>query len=198
MKKRRVIRKKDRTDLIIDALDFLRIAVIAVVITLLFFTFVARKKEVVGNSMYPLLEDQESVFINVAAGYLSDIKRFDVVAVKNEDTGELWVKRVIALPNETISYQNGLLYIDGVVVEESFLDEAYQKQVMEEEGLSFFTQDMEPVTLKEDEYFVAGDNRNNSLDSRNANVGLFHRNQIIAKGVLVYSPLSKVRYVSGG
>ena len=198
MKKRRVIRKKDRTDLIIEALDFLRIAVIAVVITLLFFTFVARKKEVVGNSMYPLLEDQESVFINVAAGYLSDIKRFDVVAVKNEDTGELWVKRVIALPNETISYQNGLLYIDGVVVEESFLDEAYQKQVMEEEGLSFFTQDMEPVTLKEDEYFVAGDNRNNSLDSRNANVGPFHRNQIIAKGVLVYSPLSKVRYVSGG
>lgn len=198
MKKRRVIRKKDRTDLIIDALDFLRIAVIAMVVTLLFFTFVARKKEVIGNSMYPILEDHESVFINVAAGYLSEIKRFDIVAVKNEDTGELWVKRVIALPNETISYQNGLLYIDGVVVEESFLDESYQKQVMEAEGLSYFTQDMGPVTLKEDEYFVAGDNRFYSLDSRNATVGPFHRNQIIAKGVLVYSPLSKVRYVSGG
>lgn len=198
MKKRRTNRRKDRADLLIEALDLLRITIIAVIVTLLFFTFVARKKEVIGNSMYPLLEDHESVFINVAAGYLSEIERFDVVAVKNEKNGELWVKRVIALPGETIRYQDGKLYIDDVEIEESFLDETYQKQVMEEQGLSCFTQDIEPVTLKEDEYFVVGDNRNSSLDSRNASVGPFHRNQIIAKGVLVYSPLSKVRYVAGG
>ncbi len=197
MKKRNQT-KRDRTDLTIDLLELLRVAVIAIVVALMFFMLIARKKEVVGNSMYPLLEDKESVFINVAASYLTSIERFDVVVVEHEESNELWVKRVIGLPKESVSYRDGKLYINDQMVEEPFLDKEYQTKDMKELGLSVFTQDMDTVTLGENEYFVVGDNRNHSLDSRNPSIGAFQRSQIKAKGVLVYAPLSKVRYVSGG
>ena len=99
---------------------------------------------------------------------------------------------------ETIAYKDGKLYVNHQVVEETFLDTTYMEKAMKEKSLSVFTQDMEEITLQKDEYFLAGDNRVNSLDSRTPSVGPFHRNQIIAKGVLVYSPLSKVRYISDG
>ena len=107
-------------------------------------------------------------------------------------------KRVIGLPGESIAYKNGKLYVNDQVVEEPFLDTDYMTKTMEEKSLSVFTQDMEAVKLQEDEYFLVGDNRVNSLDSRTPSVGPFHRKQIIAKGVFVYSPLSKVRYISNG
>lgn len=199
MKNRKVKKRMDKLDVLITILDYARVFVIALLISLLVFTFGVRKKVVSGNSMYPLLEDKEDVLINVAASYFTEIKRFDVVVVKNEDEEhDLWVKRVIGLPGESIAYKNGLLYVNDQVVEEPFLDTDYMKKTMEEKSLSVFTQDMEAVTLKEDEYFLAGDNRVNSLDSRTPSVGPFHRKQIIAKGVFVYSPLSKVRYISNG
>ena len=122
-----------------------------------------------------------------------------MVVVKNEnEEHDLWVKRVIGLPGETIAYKDGKLYVNHQVVEETFLDTTYMEKAMKEKSLSVFTQDMEEITLQKDEFFLAGDNRVNSLDSRTPSVGPFHRNQIIAKGVLVYSPLSKVRYISDG
>lgn len=199
MKNRKEKKQKDRLDILLTICDYARVFVIAILISLLIFTFGIRKKIVSGNSMYPLLEDQEDVLINVAASYLSSIDRFDIVVVKNDnEEHDLWVKRVIGLPGETIAYKDGKLYVNNQIVEETFLDTAYMEKIMKEKALSVFTQDTEAITLQKDEYFLAGDNRVNSLDSRTPSVGPFHRNQIIAKGVLVYSPLSKVRYISGG
>ena len=196
MKNRKEKKQRDRLDILLTICDYARVFVIAILISLLVFTFGVRKKVVSGNSMYPILQDKEDVLINVAASYLTSIDRFDVVVVKNEH--DLWVKRVIGLPGETIAYKDGKLYVNHQVVEETFLDTTYMEKAMKEKSLSVFTQDMEEITLQKDEYFLAGDNRVNSLDSRTPSVGPFHRNQIIAKGVLVYSPLSKVRYISDG
>ena len=199
MKNRKEKKQRDRLDILLTICDYARVFVIAILISLLVFTFGVRKKVVSGNSMYPILQDKEDVLINVAASYLTSIDRFDVVVVKNENEHpDLWVKRVIGLPGETIAYKDGKLYVNHQVVEETFLDTTYMEKAMKEKSLSVFTQDMEEITLQKDEYFLAGDNRVNSLDSRTPSVGPFHRNQIIAKGVLVYSPLSKVRYISDG
>ena len=199
MKNRKEKKQRDRLDILLTICDYARVFVIAILISLLVFTFGVRKKVVSGNSMYPILQDKEDVLINVAASYLTSIDRFDVVVVKNEnEEHDLWVKRVIGLPGETIAYKDGKLYVNHQVVEETFLDTTYMEKAMKEKSLSVFTQDMQEITLQKDEYFLAGDNRVNSLDSRTPSVGPFHRNQIIAKGVLVYSPLSKVRYISDG
>lgn len=188
--------KKDKYDILYSILDFLRMILLAFIILMLVFTFVLRKNTVVGSSMYPTLEDGEHVIVNVAASYLTDIERFDVVVVHSPDNKDLWVKRVIGLPGETISYQDGILYVDNKEIEEPFLDKNYAEQVVKQQQLKTFTQDMAPVTLKDNEYFLMGDNRNNSMDSRS--VGPFTRDKIIAKGMLIYSPIDKVRYVSNG
>lgn len=187
---------KNVYDILYNVLDFFRMILVAFIVLMFVFTFLFRKNTVVGSSMYPTLEDGEQVIVNVAASYLTEIQRFDVVVVHSPDNKDLWVKRVVGLPGETICYQEGILYINDKPVDEPFLDISYTEQVIKKQKLKTFTQDMVAVTLKDDEYFLMGDNRNNSMDSRS--VGPFTRDKIIAKGMLIYSPIDKVRYVSNG
>ena len=95
-------KKKTKWDRFYQVIDTVRMFAVCMLIVLLMFTFVLRGKTIVGESMYPTLKDGEQVFINVAASYLSDIKRFDIVVVKHASDDDLWVKRVIGLPNETV------------------------------------------------------------------------------------------------
>lgn len=192
------MKKKNRYDILYWIVDTLRLFMIVSIVVVLFFTFVVRNKTIVGSSMYPTLIEQEKVFINVAASYISGIERFDIVVAKSKLDDELWVKRVIGLPNEKVSYKKGILYINGIETKEDFLDKDYEKKIIKDEGLLYFTQDMEAITLGKDEYLLAGDNRNNSLDSRNASIGPFPREAILSKGLLVYSPLSEARYIQNG
>lgn len=187
---------KNVYDILYNVLDFFRMLLVAFIVLMFVFAFLFRKNTVVGSSMYPTLEDGEQVIVNVAASYLTEIQRFDVVVVHSPDNKDLWVKRVVGLPGETICYQEGILYINDKPVDEPFLDISYTEQVIKKQKLKTFTQDMVAVTLKDDEYFLMGDNRNNSMDSRS--VGPFTRDKIIAKGMLIYSPIDKVRYVSNG
>ena len=85
MKNRKEKKQRDRLDILLTICDYARVFVIAILISLLVFTFGVRKKVVSGNSMYPILQDKEDVLINVAASYLTSIDRFDVVVVKNEN-----------------------------------------------------------------------------------------------------------------
>lgn len=188
-------RTRSRLDIVYTILDFLRLILITVVAAVVILVFVARKEEVKGTSMYPTLQEGESVIINMAANYVGDIKRFDVVVAREYRSDDLWVKRVIGLPGETISYREGVLYVDGNKVAEPFLDKSYVEQVKSRTNTKYFTQDYTSEKLGKDEYLLVGDNRNESLDSRNEAVGPFKREQIIARGVFVYKPFSKARYV---
>lgn len=191
-------RTRSNLDIVYTILDFARLILITVVAAMVILVFVARKEEVRGTSMYPTLVEGETVIINMAANYVGEIKRFDVVVAREYRSDDLWVKRVIGLPGETISYREDVLYVDGKAMEEPFLDKKYVEQVKKSANKLYFTQDYISKKLGKNEYLLVGDNRNESLDSRNDAVGPFQREQIIARGVFVYQPFSKARYVGNG
>ena len=191
-------RTRSNLDIVYTILDFARLILITVVAAMVILVFVARKEEVRGTSMYPTLVEGESVIINMAANYVGEIKRFDVVVAREYRSDDLWVKRVIGLPGETISFREDVLYVDGKAMEEPFLDKKYVEQVKKSANKLYFTQDYISKKLGKNEYLLVGDNRNESLDSRNDAVGPFQREQIIARGVFVYQPFSKARYVGNG
>lgn len=190
--------KKDKLDLLFILFDTLRLILITGVIATLISVFGVRKMVVEGSSMYPTLQNEESVMINVFKSYTSRIDRFDVVVARNDVTKDLWVKRVIGLPGEVVEFKDDTLKIDGNVQEQSFLDEAYVRKTKEDSGLTHFTQDYGPRKLGEDEYLLVGDNRNESLDSRSEAVGPFKEEQIIANGIFILYPFSEMRYISNG
>ncbi|WP_277489577.1 MULTISPECIES: signal peptidase I [unclassified Breznakia] len=181
----------------IEILDFVRMILICFVFVFLCVKFVFRPVTVDGNSMYPTLVDQEFGFSNVFSTFVSDIKRFEVVVVYNEETDKLWVKRVIGLPGETVQYKSNKLYINGEIVEETFFDQEYVNSKTNN-GNELFTSDYGPITLKEDEYFLCGDNRQISKDSRSPSVGPFKKNAIVSKYVIVLYPFDEMGIVSNG
>ena len=110
-------------------------------------------------------------------------KRYDIVVFPYQyQDNTYYIKRIIGLPGETVQILSGMVYIDGMR-----LDEHYGNEIMENPGIA-----EEPLTLGEDEYFVLGDNRNNSSDSRASDVGLIHRKDLIGRAWIRVWPLSQI------
>ena len=130
-----------------------------------FFVFPGNVVEINGTSMLPNLQDGDKVF---ASSFPKNIDRFDIVIVSNQNTEQIsddaaWIKRVIGLPGEKVEVRDNKLYINGKRVKEPFETETS-------------TDDFGPVVLNDDEYWVMGDNRANSCDSRY--VGVFKKGDI--------------------
>lgn len=141
-----------------------------------------------GQSMNYCLENNEILLVNVWSGKFGHISRGDVVDARGKETQDLWIKRVIGLPGETLSIHNDTIYINGKALEESYLDEAYVQSQKEQYGS--FMDDMQEITLGEDEYFLLGDNRRHSLDSRK--VGVFHRKDIVGIAQYIVYPFDQI------
>lgn len=162
--------------------------IVVIVIAFVLVYFVGEKTSVIGASMNPTLSNKDEVIINKFIYTLTDPKRGDVVVFRpngNENT-HLNIKRVVGLPGETIRVEKGILYIDG---------EAYQSEFVangiKDEGIA-----MEPILLGEDEYFVLGDNVNNSEDSRFANIGNVNKADMEGKVWFCVSPMSNMGFVN--
>lgn len=194
MSRRNLDKEKRKQSFLVESLDWLRLAIICLAIVYFVPTFVVRPLQVNGPSMQPTFVDQEFVLTNVFANLVFGVDRFDTVVVKEPESGDLWVKRIIALPGESVAVKGGVLYIDDVVYEEPYLDEQYM--ISESGSAQNFTKDFSAVTLGEDEYFVMGDNRNHSLDSRAR--GPFKRTDIIGKHVYVLYPFENMKVVTNG
>ena len=141
----------------------------------LFTTFVVRSVEVDGYSMSTTLSDGDKALTDALFFRMGTIKRFDIVTIKLKKGSfkdEELVKRVIALPGETIEYSDGTLYINDEVVAEPFIDEV----------VASLTGNIKKKTLGSDEYFVMGDNRGNSADSRY--FGAVKKSEITSRGLL--------------
>ena len=124
--------------------------VVIVLVVLFIKFFIVSPIRVNGNSMDATLKDNDLMLLNEIVYRFSDIKRNDIVVVREDD--EYIIKRIIGLPGEKIACDSGIIYINGKKYDDKFaLNE---------------TSDFELVTLKSDEYFVLGDNRKVSLDSR--------------------------------
>ena len=150
-------------------------------VTYLIITFVGQRTHVSGESMENTLDNGDQLIVDKITYRFQDPERFDIIVFPfhyKENT--YYIKRIIGLPGETVQIADGTIYINGEVLEES-----YGREVMQDPGIA-----AEPITLGEDEYFVLGDNRNQSSDSRDPSVGLIHRDEIIGRAWLRIWPLN--------
>lgn len=141
---------------------------------ILIVEFVGQRTKVDGRSMEPMLQDGDQLIVDKISYRFRDPERFDIIIFPYHGNGSkktYYIKRIIGLPGETIQIVDGKIYIDGEVLEED-----YGKEVMEESGRA-----SQPIVLGDDEYFVLGDNRNNSKDSRVESVGNIKRSDIIGR-----------------
>ncbi|MDF2802977.1 MAG: hypothetical protein K0S61_2880 [Anaerocolumna sp.] len=152
------------------------IAIVAVVFLAYFLAHNALEKtKVLGTSMESTLKEKDEIIINKYAYLISKPKRFDVIVFKqtNKEHSYLNIKRIVGLPGETLQIINGLVYIDGEV-----LAEIVHVDKINNSGLAG-----DSIHLEENEYFVLGDNRNNSEDSRFANIGNIVKDDIVGKAL---------------
>ncbi len=161
--------------------DWVKAIILALLLVLIirFYVFIPLKVE--GDSMSPTLAQGNYLLYET----FSDIDRFDIIIFSNED-GQTLIKRVIGLPGDSISYSEDQLYLNGEVIEEPFLGTEQQQ------GMDVFTSDFDLFSLTgveivpEDSYFVLGDNRVRSRDSRI--FGFVPQADIAGKAAMVYFP----------
>ncbi len=151
--------------------------VIAIVIALIITNFVASHTKVEGNSMESTLENGDDIIVEKFSYLTGDPERYDIIVFRESESVN-YIKRVIALPGETIQITEGKIYIN-----ERAVFDAYGNAKMEDGGIA-----EKPIKLGQDEYFVLGDNRNASKDSRDKAVGVIKRDQIIGKAWLRVLP----------
>ena len=155
-----------------------------VALTYVIITFVGQRTRVDGRSMMNPLSDGDNLIVEKLSYRFGDPERFDIIVFRPyENEKEYYIKRIIGLPGETVQIdENGKIYINGEVLEEN-----YGAETIRSAGRA-----SEPITLGENEYFVMGDNRNNSKDSRSEDVGNVSRSQIIGRAWVRIWPLSKI------
>ena len=150
--------------------------------------YVAHRTMVEGESMEPSLSDGDSIIIQKISYYLGDPERFDVVVFPvNHKSGQsektYYVKRVIGLPGETVQIQKGKVYING----KRLKGDDYCLSDSLNPGKA-----AEPIVLGKDEYFVLGDNRNRSTDSRSDYVGLIRKKDIMGEVLFRIWPITHI------
>ncbi len=167
-----------------DFFQFLLYLAVVGLITFVVVHYVAQRTVVKGSSMEPTLSDGDHLIVDKITYCFREPERFEIVVFPyryEEDT--FYIKRVIGLPGETVRIdEQGIIYIDG---EE--LIESYGREVIRNAGMA-----SEEITLGEEEYFVLGDNRNNSADSRAEDVGLIERSDLIGRAWIRIYPFDEM------
>lgn len=153
--------------------------IIIIVVVVLIRCFIVTPVVVNGTSMYPTLKDKDIVLLKK---FDKNIERFDII-VFNYNNSRL-IKRVIGLPGEHVKYVNGILYINNEKIEDVELDV---------ETYNFYLEDLGYDKIPDDYYFVLGDNREVSQDSRT--IGLVSKKDICGVGVFRIFPLNKIGVV---
>lgn len=160
---------------------------ITIAIAIVFTYFFGVRSTVVGPSMSPQLEDGDEVLIDRFFYKFISPKAGDVIAfLPNGNTNtHYYLKRVIGVPGDTVQIRGGSIYVNG----EEFIEEIETSRI-EDAGIA-----ENEIMLSEDEYFVLGDNRGNSEDSRFANIGNIRESYIIGKAWFVLSPREKLGFI---
>jgi signal peptidase I len=168
-------------------MSFLETVVVALVISIVLYIFVMTPHEVIGNSMHPTYKNGEYLMANKITYRIREPQRGDVVIFKYSDSQD-FIKRIIALPGDTVMLKDGQLYINNTLLDES----NYLNSTVYTSGGDFLKEG-ESRTVPEGEYFVCGDNRPHSSDSRA--FGPVEEDDIKGKAWIVYFPFSSFRIV---
>ncbi len=158
------------------------LTIAAAIIMVSFFGF---RVSVIGPSMSPTLESGEKVLVNRFVYKLFDPKQNDLIVFQpnGNEKSHYYVKRVIALPGDTVQIKDGKVYVNGELLAESVETEKIENAMMAENE----------IVVGEDEYFVLGDDRNNSEDSRYASIGNVKKDHITGEAWMVVYPLDRIR-----
>jgi len=163
--------------------SWLRDLVVSVAISAFIIIFLYQPVRVEGTSMLPMLEDQDRLFINKIAYRVGDIHQGDVVVFQYpRDRTKSYIKRVIGLPGDDIRIEHGRVYVNGAQLKEPYVPNRYTDDKSQPE-----------MVLAPNQYFVMGDHRSISSDSRD--FGPVDRELIYGKAAFVYWPMEQVGVV---
>lgn len=166
-------KKRLNAKVVTDIVEMIIGSLAAIFLAFVIVFSIGMRTSVIGDSMEPALYNGQEILMNRVVYKLSSPKRNDVVVFlpNGNENSHYYVKRVIGLPGETIQIKDGRVYINGVLLnEDDALDQMIDAGIAQNE-----------LTLAADEYFVLGDNRNSSEDSRSGNIGALKKDNIIGK-----------------
>lgn len=160
---------------------------IVLVVAFVFVYFIGLRTTVVGQSMQGTLEGGDEILVNRFIYSVTKPKANDVIVFlpNGNEKSHYYVKRVIGVPGDKVQIKNGAVYVNG-----ELFSEKVETAAIEEAGIA-----AKEITLGEDEYFVLGDNRNSSEDSRYANIGNVKREHIIGKAWFRVAPLGEIGFI---
>ena len=161
--------------------------IIFIVVILVIAVYVVGLQQIVGPSMTPTLRNGDIVILDKLSYRFSEIKRDDIVALYYADTKFL-VKRVVGLPGDTVEFKDNKLYINGKYYEEKYLGDDIVTD-------NFSLEELNYTTIPDDMYLVLGDNRGDSMDSRDSDVGLIPKKDIYGKVRFKIWPINEFKYV---
>ena len=163
--------------------DSIKLALFAIV-SIFVFVYVVSITQVVGNSMSPTLKNGEILLLNKAKYRFANVRRGDIISLNYADTKYL-IKRVIGLPGETVSIKNSKVYINGELYNEPYIPKDLVYGAFELKSLGY-------LTIPDNMYFVLGDNRADSLDSRE--IGLISKDKINGKIFMRFWPMNRIKW----
>ena len=153
-------------------------------LTYLIITFVGQRTRVSGSSMETTLSDGDNLIVEKISYRFRDPKRYDIIVFPYKyEKNTYYIKRIIGLPGETVQIIDGYVYING----EQLTSDVYGAEVIENPQTA-----AEPITLGEEEYFVLGDNRNHSQDSRDPSVGVLKKEDLIGRAWVRIYPFDEM------
>ncbi len=161
------------------------------VLSFLIIKFIGQRTEVIGDSMNPTLYDGNNLIMDKISYRVHEPERFDVIVFppRNDPSGKNYIKRIIGLPGETVRIlEDGTILINGEPIE----GDTFGIEIIKSDNRGLASED---IYLNFGEYFVLGDNRNNSIDSRFSTVGKVKKSEIIGKAWVRIWPLSEIGFV---
>jgi signal peptidase I len=162
---------------------FIRDLFMTVLAVYFVITFIIQPTTVDGESMQPTLNNQDQLLIEKVSPRFMDYQRNDIIVFPDQRVDKkFYIKRIIGLPGETVNIKNGHVYIN-----DHQLEELLELELITEMGSTIF-----PVTLPKDTYFVLGDNRNHSKDSRYTDIGMIHKRVILGKAFIRLYPFQRI------
>lgn len=164
-------------------LGYILYILVIIGLTWMIVTFVGQRTRVSGQSMETTLQDGDNLIVDKLSYRFHDPSRYDIIVFPYKyEENTFYIKRIIGLPGETVQVKDGYTYING----KKLTSDIYGREVMDEPGIA-----EEPIKLGSDEYFVLGDNRNHSQDSRDPYVGVLKRSDLMGRAFVRIYPLNK-------
>ena len=170
-----------------EILGWVLYVLIIIAATYFIITYVGQRTKVSGHSMEPTLQDGDNLIVDKVTYRFRDPERYEIIVFPYKYAeNTFYIKRIIGMPGETVQVIDGYVYINGDKLEESFdlIDES-KKEIT-----------AEPITLGEDEYFVMGDNRNHSSDSRDSSVGVLKKSDFVGRAWIRIWPFNSIGVIS--